>query len=66
MGGDADHAGPTTTSSDTRAYVKYLLREGSATEKRELLANLKSRLTYKDKTVTLLDASPVAIISASS
>lgn len=38
-----------------RIYAKYLLKEGSVTEKRELLANLRSRLIYKDKTLTLLE-----------
>ena len=37
-----------------RVYAKYLLKEGSVTEKRELLANLRSRLIYKDKTLTLM------------
>ncbi len=37
-----------------RIYAKYLLKEGSVTEKRELLANLRSRLIYKDKTLTLM------------
>ncbi len=38
---------------DIKTYAKYLLREGSITEKRELLANLRSRLFYKDKQITL-------------
>lgn len=37
-----------------RQYAKYLLKEGSVVEKRELLANLRSRLVYKDKKITLL------------
>lgn len=37
-----------------RTYVKYLLREGSITEKRELLGNLKSRLVYTDKKISLV------------
>lgn len=32
-----------------RTYAKYLLKEGSISEKRELLANLRSRLVYKEK-----------------
>lgn len=32
-----------------RQYAKYLLKEGSVSDKRELLANLRSRLNYKDK-----------------
>jgi hypothetical protein len=38
---------------DLKAYAKYLLREGSMIEKRELLSCFKSRLTIKDKTVYL-------------
>lgn len=37
-----------------RKYAKYLLKEGSVSEKRDLLANLRSRLIYKDKTLTLM------------
>ena len=37
-----------------REYAKYLLREGSTSEKRELLTNLRSRLIYQDKKITLL------------
>ena len=39
---------------DIRAYAKYLLKEGSITEKRELLVNLKSRLIYKNKQISLV------------
>ncbi|TSC81793.1 MAG: Recombinase [Parcubacteria group bacterium Gr01-1014_20] len=38
-----------------REYAKYLLREGSVSEKRELLANLRSRLIYKNKELTLAE-----------
>ena len=38
---------------DAKAYAIYLLTEGSITEKRELLSNLKSRLILKDKVITL-------------
>lgn len=38
---------------DVRTYVKYLLREGSMLEKRELLSNLRSKLTYRERTLTL-------------
>jgi hypothetical protein len=41
--------------TDIRNYAKYILKEGSTIEKRELLANLRSRIVYKDKTLTLLD-----------
>ena len=39
---------------DIRTYAKYLLKEGSITEKRELLANLRSRLIYKNKKIILV------------
>lgn len=45
---------PKETEINVRKYAKYLLKEGSLTEKRELLANLRSRLIYKDKKITLL------------
>jgi len=44
---------PKETEVNVRKYAKYLLKEGSLTEKRELLGNLRSRLTYKDKVITL-------------
>lgn len=34
-------------------YLKYILKEGSKTEKREVLANLRSRISYKDKKLSL-------------
>jgi DNA invertase Pin-like site-specific DNA recombinase len=34
-------------------YLKYILKEGSKTEKREVLGNLKSRISYKDKELAL-------------
>lgn len=37
----------------TREYTKYVLKEGSITEKRELLGHLRSRLVLKDKKITL-------------
>ena len=39
----------------TREYAKYVLKEGTPIEKRELLGNLRSRLVYKDKKITLLE-----------
>lgn len=39
---------------DIRNYAKYILKEGSVSEKRELLGNLRSRIVYKDKALTLL------------
>ncbi|MDD5751236.1 MAG: recombinase family protein [Candidatus Peribacteraceae bacterium] len=38
---------------DVRAYAKYLLKDGKAEEKRELLNCLRNRLTLKNGTVTL-------------
>ncbi len=38
---------------DMKAYAVYLLTEGSMAEKRELLGNLKSRLTMKNKVLEL-------------
>jgi DNA invertase Pin-like site-specific DNA recombinase len=38
-----------------RQYAKYLLKEGNVSDKRELLANLRSRLVYEDKKITLLE-----------
>jgi hypothetical protein len=40
--------------TDIRNYAKYILKEGTVTEKRELLANLRSRIVYKDKTLDLI------------
>lgn len=39
--------------TDIRNYAKYILKEGTVTEKRELLANLRSRIVYRDKELTL-------------
>mgnify|MGYP001324480346 CR=1 FL=1 len=41
------------TETDIRNYAKYILKEGIVSEKRELLANLRSRIVYKDKELTL-------------
>ncbi len=38
---------------DIRAYAKYLLKEGSIIEKREILSCLKSQLVLKDRIVSL-------------
>ena len=37
------------------AYARYLLRQGSVSEKRELLWNLRSRLVYLNKKITPLE-----------
>ncbi len=39
---------------DRNCKNKYILKEGSVSEKRELLGNLRSRIVYKDKMLTLL------------
>jgi site-specific DNA recombinase len=38
---------------DVRNYAKYILREGTGLEKRELLSKLKSKLVIKDDKLTL-------------
>jgi DNA invertase Pin-like site-specific DNA recombinase len=38
-----------------RQYAKYLLKEGSVSDKRELLGSLRSRLNYKDKQITMIE-----------
>lgn len=38
---------------DLRTYAKYLLREGSTIEKRELLSCVKSKFVFKNKTISL-------------
>ncbi len=42
-----------TTEIDVRNYAKYLLKEGTIYEKRELLSFLKSKLLLKDKKIVL-------------
>lgn len=44
---------PKSQQFDIRTYAKYILKEGTITEKRELLASLKSRLVFCNKNVTL-------------
>ncbi len=44
----------TNKETDIRNYAKYILKEGTTVEKRELLVNLRGRIIYKDKTLTLL------------
>ena len=43
----------TNKEMDIRNYAKYILKEGTTDEKRELLGNLRTRITYKDKSITL-------------
>ena len=51
--GKSREKNPEPETFDAKAYAIYLLTEGSITEKRELLSNLKSRLTLKSKVITL-------------
>lgn len=45
----------TDKDTDIRNYAKYILKEGTTVEKRELLANLRSRIMYRDKILTLVE-----------
>jgi hypothetical protein len=38
---------------DLKTYAKYILKEGSNEEKRELMGCLESRVVVKDKVVTI-------------
>ncbi len=38
---------------DMRNYAKYVLREGSLLEKREILGNMESKIIMKDKKIWL-------------
>ncbi len=44
-----------TADLDVRAYAKYVLREGSVSEKRELLGNLRSKLVYENRAIKFLE-----------
>jgi len=46
---------------DVKAYAKYLLREGSLSEKREILSQLRARLIYRDQKIYLQEESTGAI-----
>jgi hypothetical protein len=59
-----------TKNEDTKAkdvnlrnYIKYLLKEGSLIEKRELMACFKSKLTMRDKIIQLSDNSTLPSIN---
>ena len=39
---------------DLKTYAKYLLKEGSVIEKRELLSHMKSRLIIRNKQIVLI------------
>lgn len=55
LGSQEDVAPEKQEAVNIREYAKYLLREGSITEKRFLLGNLKSKLVYEDRFVRLLE-----------
>ncbi|MCX6746457.1 MAG: hypothetical protein NTX00_05640 [Candidatus Parcubacteria bacterium] len=38
---------------DIKNYAKYILKEGSVYEKRDLLSNLRSKLVLKDKKLVI-------------
>jgi hypothetical protein len=39
--------------ADIRNYAKYVLKEGSVLEKRELLGSFRSKILYKNRTLSL-------------
>jgi site-specific DNA recombinase len=41
--------------TDLKNYAKYILKEGSVIEKRELLKNLRSKLVIKNKKISLIN-----------
>ncbi len=43
-----------TEETNIKNYAKYVLKEGSTSEKRLLLANLRSRIRYEDKRLSLI------------
>lgn len=55
LGIEDDMHDPKTLEINIRSYSKYVLREGSTSEKRELLGNLRSRLVSRDKKISLID-----------
>lgn len=47
-----------TKDIDVRNYLKYLLKNGSVLEKREVLENIKSRIKLQSKSILLFEKSP--------
>lgn len=43
-----------TEETNIKKYAKYVLKEGSTSEKRLLLSNLRSRIRYEDKMLNLM------------
>ena len=56
LGSDGDVSKEKQEEINVRTYAKYLLREGSITEKRFLLGNLRSKLIYENKRVVLVES----------
>ena len=44
---------PTAQEVDAKNYVKYLIKEGTTLEKRELLGHLRNRLVLDGKRIRL-------------
>jgi len=53
LGKGIDDKADTSKELDMRDYAKHILKEGSIYEKRNLPSNLKSKITIKEKNVTL-------------
>ena len=51
--GETDKDFDLSTQVNIRNYAKYILKQGSIEEKRELLSNFKSRLKLSNKKLTL-------------
>ncbi|MBP6944486.1 recombinase family protein [Patescibacteria group bacterium] len=47
---------PEEVEVNIRGYAKYVLRDGTIPEKRELLSNIQSRLVYTNKKISLLES----------
>jgi hypothetical protein len=53
FGGKSELSNEKQEEVNIRMYAKYLLKEGTITEKRFLLGNIKSKLIYRDKFVEI-------------
>ncbi len=53
LGKDKESTDGLSNDADLRTYVKYLLSEGTILEKRDVLANLKSKLIFREGKVAL-------------
>jgi DNA invertase Pin-like site-specific DNA recombinase len=59
MLGDAYRQNTEDAEVNMREYAKYVLKDGTAMEKRELLGNLRSRLMYENKVIRLVTAEEI-------